>query len=76
MVGYHPPSPTAADPPLGTDTPPGNKHPPGTGTPPAQCMLGDTVNKRAVCILLEFKEILRVNNQKELFHLTVIALTF
>ena len=38
--------------------PPRNKHPLGAGTPPgadppAQCMEGDTVNKRAVCILLE-----------------------
>ena len=39
----------------GADTP--SRHPPGPGTPradtppPAQCMLGDTVNKRAVCIL-------------------------
>ena len=32
-------------------TPPG-ADPPGAD-PPAQCMLGDTVNKRAVCILLE-----------------------
>ena len=28
-------------------------HPPQSRHPPAQCMLGDTVNKRAVCILLE-----------------------
>ena len=28
--------------------------PPGTRHPPAQYMLGDTCNKRAVCILLEF----------------------
>ena len=27
--------------------------PPKADTPPEQCMLGDTVNKRAVCILLE-----------------------
>ena len=27
--------------------------PPGKADPPVQCMLGDTVNKRAVCILLE-----------------------
>ena len=38
--------------------PPQSKQPPGAGTPPpgaapAQCMLGDTANKRAVCILLE-----------------------
>ena len=39
MLGYHPP---------GADTPP-TRHPPGPSTPP----LGDTVNKRAVCILLE-----------------------
>ena len=36
-------------PPLRADTPP----PPRSRHPPAQCMLGDTVNKRAVCILLE-----------------------
>ena len=40
-------------------TPPGTRHPlgdqtpPRTRHPPAQCILGDTVNKRAVCILLE-----------------------
>ena len=28
--------------------------PPWDQTPPAQCMPGDTCNKRAVCILLEF----------------------
>ena len=33
-------------------TPPRTRHPPEQ-TPPAQCMPGDTVNKRAVCILLE-----------------------
>ena len=34
--------------------PPKTRHPPGTRHPsPAQCMLGVTVNKRAVCILLE-----------------------
>ena len=33
--------------------PPWQGDPPGKETPPAQCMLGDTVNKRAVCILLE-----------------------
>ena len=48
----HPPgsrhtSPQEADPPQEAE-PPGSRHP-----PPAQCMLGDTVNKRAVCILLE-----------------------
>ena len=38
MLGYHPPWKQA---------PSQSRH------PPAQCMLGDTVNKRAVCILLE-----------------------
>ena len=34
--------------------PPQTKNPSGPGTPPQeQCMLGDTVNERAVCILLE-----------------------
>ena len=39
MLGYH-------SPPQGAGTPP-SRH------LPAQCMLGDTANKRAVCILLE-----------------------
>ena len=41
-AGIHPPRtrPQRADTPWGTDT-------------PLQCMLGDTVNKRVVCILLE-----------------------
>ena len=33
--------------------PPGRADPTSKVHPPAQCMLGDTVNKRAVCILLE-----------------------
>ena len=37
----------------GTRHPPGTRYPPGTRHSPAQCMLGDTVNKRTVCILLE-----------------------
>ena len=45
----HPPR---ADTLPGADTPQ-SRHPLGPGTPLAQCMLGDTVNKRAVCILLE-----------------------
>ena len=61
-------TPPGADP-LGADTPQEqtlprstpsrNRHPPGAATPreqtppPAQCMLGDTVNKQAVRILLE-----------------------
>ena len=54
-AGIHPPWHTPprtdtpwANTPLGVDTPPGSKHP-----PPAQCMLGNTANKRAVRILLE-----------------------
>ena len=51
MLGYHTPR---------TRHPPGTRHPhpltrhphPRPGTP-LQCMLGDTVNKLAVCILLE-----------------------
>ena len=39
----------AGIPPLGKADPPGKETP----LPPVQCMLGDTVNKRAVCILLE-----------------------
>ena len=33
--------------------PPRGADPPGTRHPPPQCMLGDTVNKRAVRVLLE-----------------------
>ena len=43
--------PPGADPP-GAD-PPGPGTPPRSRPPPVQCMLGDTVNKRAVRILLE-----------------------
>ena len=52
-------SPPGADTPVGADTTPGSRHtlwqqtPPGADAPPAQCMLGDTGNKRAVRILLE-----------------------
>ena len=49
-----PTTPTAMDQALpGADTPWDQAHSPGTRYPPAQCMLGDTVNKRTVCILLE-----------------------
>ena len=60
--------PRPGTPPMGADTPP-----PGPGTPPqqtppradtllpGQCMLGDTVNKRAVCILLECNLVLCVS---------------
>ena len=42
------------DSPSGKADAPGKADPPWQGDPPsAQCMLGDTVNKRAVCILLE-----------------------
>ena len=51
MLGYHPLR--GADTPLGADTPPPPRANPPEQTPPVQCMLGDTVNKRAVCILLE-----------------------
>ena len=48
MLGYHPPR---------TRPPPQSRHPqsrpPQEQTPPAQCILGDTVNKRTVCILLK-----------------------
>ena len=55
-LGYHP-----SDQALPLDqTHPQTRHPPGPGTPhrdqapaPAQCMLRDTVNERAACILLE-----------------------
>ena len=49
-AGIHPheQTPPWANTPLGVDTPPGSKRP-----PPAQCMLGNTANKRAVRILLE-----------------------
>ena len=50
MLRYTPPdqkqAPTQSRHPLGSGTP-------GTRHPPAHCMLGDTGNKRAVCILLE-----------------------
>ena len=52
MLGYHPP-PRPATPP-GADIPPGTRHPPWSRhTPQEQSMLGDTVNERAVRILLE-----------------------
>ena len=53
-----PGTPQDQAPPLGTRHHPQEQTPPGADTPqsrhpPEQCMLGDTVNKRAVCILLE-----------------------
>ena len=47
-----PGTPPGADIPLGVDTPQ-SRHPLQSRHPPAQCMLGDTANKRAVRILLE-----------------------
>ena len=44
--------PLGAEPPW-DQAPPSGGRPLGPGTPHAQCMLGDTVNKRAVCILLK-----------------------
>ena len=42
--------------------PPWQGRPPRQGRPlPVQCMLGDTVNKRVVCILLECNSFLRCN---------------
>ena len=59
MLGYHPPGtrhPPEQTPP-GPGIPPADPLGPGnplqTRHPPAQSMLGDTVKKRAVCILLE-----------------------
>ena len=40
-------------PPPPADRRPRSRHPPGADTLPAQWRLGDTINKRAVCILLE-----------------------
>ena len=55
MLGYcPPPQGPGKHPPPGPGTPsqgPGRHHPPPP--PPEQSILGDTVNERAVCILLE-----------------------
>ena len=55
MLGYHSPpdqAPPRTRAPSGPGTPQ-SRYPPDQAHPPAQCMLGDTVNKRAICILLE-----------------------
>ena len=49
MLGYHPTPRTRDQVPPPRSRPPGSRHTP----PPAQSMLGDTVNARAVRILLE-----------------------
>ena len=56
----------AGIPPLPEQAPPGTRHPPGAGTPSVQCMLGDTVNKRAVCILLECNLVCMKNSKLNL----------
>ena len=58
-----PPGPGTHTPP-GPGTPPRPGNPPGTRyTPPAQSMLGDTVNVRAVRILLEYNLVINVFRQ-------------
>ena len=55
-ASVHSQIPHTNPPPPGADTPPGTRYSPEQtppSRPPMQCMLGDTVNKRAVCILLE-----------------------
>ena len=52
----------------GPGTSPGLGTPPGQGTPPEQSMLGDMVNERAVCILLECN---LVHGMLECFHETL-----
>ena len=91
MLGYTPPGsrltprtrhPLRPDTSPGPDTPqdqtlPGTRHPPG-GRHPAQCMLGDTGNKQAVCILLECNLVTSRNEvvAKVIFlHLFVILFT-
>ena len=46
----------------GKETPLARRHP-SKADPPAQCMLGDTVNKRVVCILLECNLVQEYNAQ-------------
>ena len=55
----HPP-PCEQAPLLGPGTPWDQADPPRTSYPHAQCMLGNTVNKRAVCILLECNLVLKI----------------
>ena len=76
--------------PPGPGTPPGTRHPPPSRTrhprsrsPLAQSMLGDTVNARAVRILLECNLVYYIKTQKDLWqtthlfkkvHITVLTL--
>ena len=60
MFGYH--TPNAADPPWQGRPPLARQTNLARQTPPAQCMLGDTVNKRAVCILLECNSCLELQS--------------
>ena len=63
MLGYTPPDQRQTPPQEQTppdqrqtpheQTPPRSRHSPQEQTPPAQCILGDTGNKRVVRILLE-----------------------
>ena len=51
MLGYHTPPPPEGGTPW--EGGPRDHAPPQTMRPPAQSMLGDTINARPVCILLE-----------------------
>ena len=63
-LGYHHPLLGPDNPPLQEQTPlgPGT---PGSRHPPVQCMLRDTVNKRAVCILLECNLVQHASNRPQ-----------
>ena len=63
----HPPQDEAATP--RTRHPPCNQAPPGTRNPPEQSMLGDTVNERAVRILLECNLVIIIIIDGSLVHL-------
>ena len=65
LASRHPPwqgkPPARQTPPSKADTPLSKADPLARRPPPlAQCMLGDTVNKRAVCILLECNLVLKL----------------
>ena len=67
-------TPTAANTPW-EQTPPGSRHPPAAGIP-LRSACWEIRSTSWNLKILEFKDMLRVNDQKELFHLIVIALTF